>query len=208
MSFIIISLEIKWGLNAAAFQLPDLPGSKLDSKLRTSWRVSMLKRPICPFVKDVTRWAGSLQTRSTEEGTPSSCAQKDKYIYVVNFSLKQMFRKKKVMDISLKSVLLSSLNTARAGEVVLASHSLTVPSPEQERRRWCALLYTKPQTESVCPHNSPRSIDGSAAENTRQHESVTESWFENPQIHKQNGGRRYRRSRRGRCWDWGCSSTV
>lgn len=48
--------------------------------------------------------------------------------------------------------------------MLLASHSLTVPSAEQERRRWCALLYTKPQTESVCPHNSPRSIDGSATE--------------------------------------------
>lgn len=67
------------------------------------------------------------------------------------------------------SVLLSSLSTAREGEVVLASHSLTVPSAEQERRRWCALLYTKPQTESVCPHNAPRSIDGSA---TVKHEAT------------------------------------
>ncbi len=52
--------------------------------------------------------------------------------------------------------------------MVLASHSLTVPSAEQERRRWCALLYTKPQTESVCPHNSPRSIDGSITGKTNK----------------------------------------
>lgn len=64
--------------------------------------------------------------------------------------------------------------------MVLASHSLTVPSAEQERRRWCALLYTKPQTESVCPHKAPRSIDGSATE--KQHTSVTAIWSENPQI--------------------------
>lgn len=32
----------------------------------------MLNRPIWPSVKDVTRWAGSLHTRSTEDGTPSS----------------------------------------------------------------------------------------------------------------------------------------
>lgn len=58
-------------------------------------------------------------------------------------------------------LLLSSLSTASAGAVVLASHSLTVPSAEQERRRWWALLYTRPHTESVCPHSAPRSIDGS-----------------------------------------------
>lgn len=86
---------------------------------------------------------------------------------MLTIQLSQIFRKKS-HDTSLKSVLLSSLNTARAGEVVLASHSLTVPSAEQERRRWCALLYTKPQTESVCPHNAPRSIDGSATENTNK----------------------------------------
>lgn len=80
-------------------------------------------------------------------------------------------------DTIFKSVLLSSLNTARAGEVVLASHSLTVPSAEQERRRWCALLYTKPQTESVCPHIAPRSIDGSATQKTqvRYHDSIWKS---------------------------------
>lgn len=79
----------------AAFQLANLPGSKLDSRLRTSWRVSMLKRPICPFVKDVTRWAGSLQTRSTEEGTPSSCTQRDIHLWYFNYFKKQIFRKKK-----------------------------------------------------------------------------------------------------------------
>lgn len=61
----------------------------------------------------------------------------------------------------IRLLLLFSLNTASEGEVVLASHSLTVPSAEQERRRWCALLYTRPHTESVCPLSSPRSTDGS-----------------------------------------------
>lgn len=84
---------------------------------------------------------------------------------------KQIPRRKKPKtnhDTSSEWLLLSSLSTASAGEVVLASHSLTVPSAEQERRRWCALLYTKPQTESVCPHNAPRSIDGSAWGGTGQ----------------------------------------
>lgn len=80
------------------------------------------------------------------------------------FKWKTNSRKIKSHDTRVKWVLLFSLNTARAGEVLLASHSLTVPSAEQERRRWCALLYTKPQTESVCPHNSPRSTDGSVTE--------------------------------------------
>lgn len=38
----------------------------------------MLNSPIWPSVKDVTRWAGSLHTRSTEDGTPSSCKREVK----------------------------------------------------------------------------------------------------------------------------------
>lgn len=134
----------------------------------------MLKRPICPLVKDVTRWAGSLHTRSTEEGTPSSCTQKAS-IFMLTFQPKQIFTTKS-HDKRFESVLLSSLSTARAGEVVLASHSLTVPSAEQDRRRWCALLYTKPQTESVCPHSAPRSTEGSATgRRVSNHDSIRNS---------------------------------
>lgn len=162
-----------------------LPGSEMDSRLRTSWRVSMLNSPICPSVKDATRWAGSLHTRSTEEGTPSSCAQKRRHIHV-SHSTKANTQKKKKKNKTNHDTLLSSLSTASAGEVVLASHSLTVPSAEQERRRWCALLYTKPQTESVCPHNAPRSIDGSARGGTGQ-----QPWFNSNGHHVQTkkGGR-------------------
>lgn len=126
--------------------------------------------------------------------------------FMLTIQLNQIFRKKS-HDTSLKSVLLSSLNTARAGEVVLASHSLTVPSAEQERRRWCALLYTKPQTESVCPHNAPRSIDGSATENTNKVNYSVLIW-KILRFKQKHTWRCYRRSHRGRCWDWGCSSTV
>lgn len=85
-------------------QLANLPGSKLDSRLRTSWRVSMLKRPISPFVKDVTRWAGSLHTRSTEEGIPSSCTQKKTDTFMWTIQLKPRLRKKeKSQDTSIKA---------------------------------------------------------------------------------------------------------
>lgn len=49
-----------------------LPGGPADSSFRTSCCVSMLKSPMWPLAKDVTMWAGSLLTRSTEVGTPSS----------------------------------------------------------------------------------------------------------------------------------------
>lgn len=68
----------------------------------------------------------------------------------------------------------------------MASHSLTVPSAEQERRRWCALLYTKPQTESVCPNNVPRRIDGSVSENTRRPKSVPVTPLEKSSDSKRN----------------------
>ena len=68
----------------------------------------------------------------------------------------------------LERVPLFSLNTARAGEVLLASHSLTVPSAEQDSRRWWALLYTSPHTESVCPDSAPRRTDGSVSGGERE----------------------------------------
>lgn len=104
------------------------------------------------FTADQVDWRGDSQLWQNNKAD----------MLLVSFLSKNKKSKEVNTQKHLKSILLSSLNTARDGEVVLASHSLTVPSAEQERRRWWALLYTKPQTESVCPHNAPRSTEGSA----------------------------------------------
>ncbi|TNN62653.1 hypothetical protein EYF80_027094 [Liparis tanakae] len=120
--------------------------------------------PVCEGCDQVGRLTG----HQVHRGRNSELLDTERYIYV-KYEMKANIKKRQK---NVKALLLSSLNTARAGDVVLASHSLTVPSAEQERRRWCALLYTKPQTESVCPHSAPRSIDGSGSGDTRRPESV------------------------------------
>lgn len=54
-----------------------------------------------------------------------------------------------------------SLNTLRAGATSVAFHKRRVPSAEQDNKRWCAALYAKPQTASVCPSRGPLKTEGS-----------------------------------------------
>lgn len=135
------------GLNAAAFHLTNLPGSKLDSRLRTSWRVSMLKRPISPFVKDVTRWAGSLHTRSTEEGTPSSCTQKDRHIFMLIILFKQILRKNKVMIQASTFVFVEYCEGGGGGVGVPQSHGPVCRAGEEALV--CAAVHQTPNGVSV-----------------------------------------------------------
>lgn len=50
--------------------------STLDSNVRIRCCVSMLKMLVYPLLNDATIWLGSLLTRSTEAGIPSSKCQK------------------------------------------------------------------------------------------------------------------------------------
>lgn len=183
-----------------------LPGSEVDSRLRTSWRVSMLNSPICPSVKDATRWAGSLHTRSTEEGTPSSCTQKRRHIHVSRSTIFQEKKPKQIMTQALSGYF--CLRWALPVRARWCWRPTVSRSRRRSRRggagvRCCTLS----PTPSRCVRTTllAASMGLHEAEQVSSHDLTrTVTTFRQ----KKGGTLFYRRSRTGRCWDWGCSSTV
>jgi len=166
----------------------------------------MSKRPSCPFVKDVTRWAGSLHTRSTEDGTPSSWTQKD--TFMLNMKWKQILRKDTKMSrykLEVPTfVFVEYCEGGGRGVGVPQSHGPVCRAGEEALV--CAAVHQTPDGVGVSKQRAaPHRWICFRKHKTTKVSSRDPTW----KILRLKTKRRcYRRSRRGRCWDWGCSSTV
>lgn len=167
----------------------------------------MLKSPIWPSVKDVTRWAGSLHTRSTEDGTPSSSKGEAKFMLASRERTRGLLGRESRRQRLVTFVFVEHGEGRRRGVGVPQSHrpvgrageeALVGTAVHQAPHRVRVSAQRPPQHRRVCEKQS-RDRGGSA-----RHDLST---FD--MQHCISGGKAalYRRSRMGQCWGWGCSST-